>query len=201
MGCLGGLLGPLDGPKTAQKAPRQPKRRPRQPRRRPRQPKRCARRPKRRPRQPKRRPRGAQEAPKTAPRPPQRAPKRPPQDPPNTTSECDPSKSLKSFKNKWRFNIFGAQDPSPHRPVNRPTFQHPGQKEKKQKEELTLGNTGTSIGLRPLSVNQPFSAIWPQCLPPAASRTLNKLTKKAGFRPPTPKQPRNNAGFRPRAPE
>ena len=42
--------------------------------------------------------------------------------------------------------------PTPHRPPNRAVFQLAGQKEKKQKKEISLGNEATSIGLRPLSV-------------------------------------------------
>ena len=65
-------------------------------------------------------------------------------------------------------------NPTPHRPANRALSQHPGQKEKKQHQELSFGNDATSIGLRPLSVNLGFSVVWPQCLPPAASRTLKQ---------------------------
>ena len=93
-----------------------------------------------------------------------------------------------------------ANRPTPHRPANRPIQRTNGQKEKKQKKELSFGQHATSIGLRPLSVNQPFSVIWPSDFPPAASRTPKKPMKNAGFRPPTPKQPRKNAGFRPPSP-
>ena len=55
------------------------------------------------------------------------------------------------------FQHFLAPDPAPHRPPNRPIFQLPGQKEKKQKKELAYANDATSIGLRPLSVNRALS--------------------------------------------
>ena len=73
-------------------------------------------------------------------------------------------------------------------PASKPTHLSASRPERKEaKERIILRSRATSIGLRPLSVNHRSSAIWPCCLPPAASRTPKKPRNNAGFRPPRPR--------------
>ena len=125
-------------------------------------------------------PRGAQKAPKRLPKRPRDPPGEPPRGPPGPSQNdlgTRPLKITKIIEKPMVFQHFWAPDPTPHRPPNRVLFQPPGQKEKKQKKELSFGQTATSIGLRPLSVNRDSSGFRPTCLPPAASRTFKKPEK------------------------